>query len=128
MNPESFHHPETSGDCTIRHDPENHVSRFGHQGYEIPKRIMSGSCSRNFVVRFRLHSMNQIGKLNVILKKENWNIIADKIENTFLCVKLHSESANMTRHIGRAARSDNSRKAHENGSFFCRILKESRLR
>ena len=58
MNPEPFHHSQTSRQCAVRHCPHEHVRGFRHQRCEIPERIVGAGCLRHFVMRFRLERMN----------------------------------------------------------------------
>ena len=95
MDAKTLHHPQTAGNGTIAHGPHNHVHGFRHQRYKIPESIMSRSCLRNLVMRFGLHSMDQVGKFNGILNKKYWNIVSHQIIIPFFSIKFNRETADI---------------------------------
>ena len=104
MHAEPFHHPEASRYGTIRHRPHDHVHRFGHERDEVPEGVVSSSCLRDFIVRLRLDGMHEIGKLDGVLDKEDWNVIAHQIVIAFFRIKLDREATHVPRQIGRSPR------------------------
>ena len=58
---------------------------------------------RNFVVRLRLHGMDQIREFDRVLDEENRNIVSDQIPIALLGIHLNCKPANIARRIGRTA-------------------------
>ena len=78
---------------------------------------MRRSRLRNFVVRFGFDGVDEVGKFYRVLNKKDRNVVADEIEIAFVGVKLDGETAHVARQIGRAARTGDGRKTHENRRF-----------
>src|ERR1700733_14092726 len=127
VNSKSFHHSERSRYSPVGHDPHDHVHGFGHQGNEIPKRVVRGSSLRKSAVGFDLHGMNQVRELYGILDKKYGNIVADQVEVTLRCIELNREPSYVARQVGRSALACNGGKPDENWGFNRRIGKECRL-
>ena len=100
VNAEPFHHAERPWNGPIGHNPHDHVKRLGHQRDEVPKRVMRRGGLRKSSIGLCLNRVNQIGKLDCILNKEDRNIIANQIEIAFRGVELHRKAPHITRQIG----------------------------
>ena len=85
---------------------------------------MGGRSLGHFIVRFRLDRMNEIGKLNSVLNKEDGNIISYQVIVTFFSVELDGKAARVAYCIGRTAKPCHSGKSHKYRSFHRRILQE----
>ena len=48
-----------------------------------------------FVVGFRFDGVNNVGELDGILNKEDWNVVADYVPVSFFCVHFDGESAHI---------------------------------
>ncbi len=79
---------------------------------------------RNFVVRFRLNGMNDIGELDRILNEENRNIIGDKIVVAVFGIELCCKSPHIAGSIGRTARADYSGETYEDRRLHGRVLQK----
>ncbi len=117
MNPKPLHEAEGARNCTIRHDPHDHVHGFRCQTDEIPEIIVCRLRLRKSPVRFLLDGMNHIGKSNGILDEEDRNIIAYEIPVAFLGVNLNGEAAHIASKIERPFRSCDGGKPDENWHF-----------
>src|SRR5271170_3751326 len=117
VNSKSFHHSERPRYSPVGHDPHDHVHGLGHQGNEIPKRVVRGSGLRESAVRFDLHGMNQVRKLHGILDKKYGNIISDQVEVTFRRVELNREPSYVACQVGGSALTRNRGKPDKNGSL-----------
>lgn len=60
VHTESLHHTERSWNCSIRHDPHEHVCRLGMHIYEVPEVIMGRLRCRDLIVWLRLDSVNLV--------------------------------------------------------------------
>ena len=76
------------------------------------------------LMRLRLDRMDQIGKLDRVLNEEDGNVVADQIEVAFLGIELDGEAAHVARQVGRAARADDGREAHEDRRLHRRVLQK----
>ena len=43
---------------------------------------------RHFIVRLRLHGVNEVREFNGVLNEENGNVISDDVPVAFFCIKL----------------------------------------
>ena len=82
---------------------------------EIPKVVVSGLCLRDFIVRFGLARVDDIGELESILNEEDWNVVADNVPVTLVGVKLHGKATNISDGIRTASASQDGREAEEDG-------------
>jgi hypothetical protein len=55
----------------------------------LPKVIVSSLSLGHFVVGLRLSSMDDIRELDSVLDEEDWDIVANNVPVTLLCVELH---------------------------------------
>ena len=62
---------------------------------------------RHFVLGFRLHRVNKVGKLDGVLNEEDRRIVADQIEVSFLSVEFCGKTADVTDGVGRSPESLN---------------------
>ena len=113
VHAEALHHAIAARDRAVRHDPHQHVSRFGHERHEIPERVVRGRRLRHRVVRLGLHRMDEVRELHRVLDEEHGNVVADEIPVAFVGVELDREAAHVARGVGRAALARDRRKAHE---------------
>ena len=81
--------------------------------YEIPKIVMGALSLRDFIVRFRLPSMDQVRKFHGILKKEDGNIIAHNVPITLTSIEFDGETADITDSIGTSTATQDGREAKE---------------
>ena len=79
VNAESFHEPERARDRAVRHDPHDHVHTFRHERDEIPEIVVRRLRLRKVPVRLLLGGVNQIGKLDGVLNKEDRNVVSDDV-------------------------------------------------
>src|SRR5678816_3317250 len=89
---------------------------------------MCGCRLWHFVVRFRLDRVNQIGKLDGILNKKNWNVIANEVEDTFIRIKLDCKSSGIACKICGTSRARYRRKSDKHRSYFPGIAQETCFR
>ena len=99
VDAEAFHEPERARDRAVRHDPHDHVHALRHERDEIPEIIVSRLRLRKVAVGLLLGRMNQIGKFDRVLNKEDRNIIPDDVPVPLLRVELHREAAHIPREI-----------------------------
>jgi hypothetical protein len=71
------YHEETSG--LTGHCPEERVHAGRLLAEKVPCTVMRGRRLRNFAIRLRLNSMDQIWKLDRILDEENWDVVSNDI-------------------------------------------------
>lgn len=64
-------------------------------------------CLRNFIARFRLASVDDIGKLYRILDEEHRNIVANDIPVTLSRVELDCKASNISNSVCTAAATKN---------------------
>ena len=121
IDAESLHHPKRAGNGPVRHRPHDHMKRFGHQGYEIPKGVVSAGGLRVPAVGFHLDRMDKVRKFDGVLNKEDRNIVPDQIEVAFLGVEFDGEPADVAGQIHRSSAPGNCRKARKDGRFHLRI-------
>ena len=72
----------------------------GSKRDEIPERVMRGCRLRNFVVRFRLNGVDEIGKLDRILNEEDRHVVTNQIVVPFLRIKLDGKAPHVAGEIG----------------------------
>ncbi len=72
--------------------------------------------------------MHQIGKFHRVLNEKDWNVVADQIPVTFVCVEFNGESSHIARCIRGAPFSNHCREAHEDRRPFACLGEEGRTR
>src|SRR4030095_16907261 len=122
MDPETIHHAKTPWNCTIRHDPHDHMHGFRGQRDEIPKGIVCCGGLWHFMVCLRLEGVHQIWELHGILDKEHGNVVTYQIPYTFTGIKLRGKPPGITHRVGGASRSVDGREPHEDRSLNGRLL------
>ena len=75
----------------------------------------------NFVMRFRLASVNDIRKFHSILNEEYWNIVSDDIPITLSCVELYCKTSNISDSVCTTTATKNSGESNKNRSFSTRV-------
>ena len=128
MHAEALHHAIAARDGAVRHDPHEHVRRFGHQRHEIPERVVCGCGLWHAVMGLGLHGMYEVRKFHRILDEEHRNVVADEIPVAFIGVELHRESAHVARGVRRPTLAGDGGKTHENRSALARFVKDGRPR
>ena len=108
-----FHEAEGSGDGPIRHDPHDHVHALRREGDEIPEGVVRRLRLRKCAIRFRLHRMDDVGKLDRVLDEEDRDVVADKVPIPLLGVELDCESPHVARQVERSLAAGDGREAHE---------------
>ena len=83
MYAEAFHRGKRTRDGPIAHDPHEHVHRFWRERDEVVERVVSRGGLWDFVVRFRLYRMNQVGEFNRILDEEDRDVVANQVPIAF---------------------------------------------
>ena len=56
---------------------------------------MSGLSLRHFVVWFGFHGMNQVRELDGVLDEEHWDVVADDVPVSLLCIELDGEPSHI---------------------------------
>ena len=124
MDAEALHEAERARDRPVRHDPHHHVHAFRRQGDEVPEVVVRRLRLRESSIRFLLHRMDHVGKLDGVLNEEHRDVVADDVPVAFLRVELHREAADVARQVGRAFVAGHGREAHEGGGFLPCALKD----
>src|SRR5215510_15933198 len=101
MDTETLHKAEGARDRPVRHHPHHHVHTFRRQGDKIPKVIVCRLRLRKSPIRFLLHCMDHVWKLNGVLDKKYWDVVPYDVPVAFLCVELHGEAADIARQVKR---------------------------
>ena len=127
VNAEAFHGAQAARNRAVRHGPQHHVRRFGHERDEIPERIVRGAAGRHFIGRFRFDRVDEVRKLDGVLNEEDRHVVAHQVVIAFLRVELDGETAHVAHGIGRAARPLHRRKTHIDRCLHCGVLQECGL-
>ncbi len=128
VNPESLHHGKTARQGAIAHHPHEHVGTFRRRRDAIPEGIVSGGRLRNFIVRLRLHGVDQVRKLDGVLDEEHRHVVADQVPHSFVRVEFDSEAADIASAVGRSAGARDSGETDEDGCLSRRVGQQSGLR
>ena len=80
----------------------------------------------HLVVRLGLHRVDEVGELDAVLDEEDRDVVADEVEVALVGVELGREAAHVARRVGRAARADDRREAHEHRRLRLRVAAGSR--
>jgi hypothetical protein len=72
---------------------------LGGEADEVPEIIVGRLGLGKGAVRFFLHRVDQVRKLDRILNKENRDVVADDIPVAFLRVELHGEAPDISRQV-----------------------------
>src|SRR5215831_5492401 len=124
MDAEAVHEAEGAWDRPVGHDPHHHVHAFRGQGDEVPEVVMRRLRLRKATIRFLLHRMDQIRKLDGVLNEKHWDIVPDDVPVPFLRVKLYGKATDVTRQVRRALVTGHGREAYEGGGLFPSTLKQ----
>lgn len=116
--PEAVHakaldHAQAARDGAVAHDPHDHVHGLGHEGDEVPERVVRRGSLWKAPVRLHLHGMDQVGKLHGVLDEEHRNVVADQIPVALFGIELDGEAAHVPRGVHRACAAGHGGKAHE---------------
>ena len=104
--------------------PHMHSHSLGQQRYEVVEGVVSASSLRHIIMRFRLHSVDQIGKLDGVLYKKDGDVISHQIEVAVISVEFDGEPSNVSDRLRRSLVSSYRRKTHEHGRLFSFIRQE----
>src|SRR5204862_56044 len=124
VDAEPFHETKRPRDRSVGHDPERHVRALRIQRDEIPEIIVRGLRLREPAVGLLLGRMDDVGKFDRVLNKENGDVVSDEIPVALLGIELDRKPAHITRQIGRPLTACHSRKSHEGWGFFAGALKQ----
>ena len=113
MYPEALHHPVAARDRAIGHQPHQHVGRLGHQGDEVPERVVRRRGLRHAVVRLGLDRMDEVGKLHRVLDEEHRHVVPYQVPVAFVGIEFHRETAHVARGVLRSAFAGHGREADE---------------
>src|SRR5262252_3517624 len=127
MDAEAIHEAEGAWDRPVGHDPHHHVHAFWGQGDEVPEVVMRRLRLRKAPIRFLLHRMDQIRKLDGVLNEKHWDIVPDDVPVPFLRIELHGKAADVTRQVRRALVAGHGREAYEDRGLLPGALKEVSL-
>ena len=124
VHAEALHGAEAPRQGAVRHHPHQHVGRLGHQGDEVPERVVGAGGLRHRMVRLGLERVHEVGELHGVLDEEHRDVVADDVEVTLVGVKLRREAAHVARGVGRAALAGDGREPHEHGGALARLGEE----
>ena len=128
VDAEAFHEAEGSRDGPIRHDPHDHVHALRRESDEIPEGVVRRLRLRKRAVGFRLHRVDDVGKLDRVLDEEHRDVVADEIPVALPGVELDGEPAHVARQIERPLAAGDGREAHERLRALADTLKKVRPR
>ena len=126
MHAEAFHEAEGARDCPVRHDPHHHMHAFRRQGDKVPEVVMRRLRLRKSPIRFLLHRMDQVRKLDGVLNEEHRDIVPHDVPVAFLRVELHRKAADVARQVRRAFVAGHGREAHEGRGLLSRRAERGR--
>ena len=69
---------------------------FGLKSNKVPEIVMCALSLWNFIVRLRLHSMDDVGKFDGVLNEEHGYVVADDIPIPLSGIEFDGKSANIT--------------------------------
>jgi hypothetical protein len=72
------------------------------KAHEVPEIVMGRLSLRNVVVRLWLDSVYEVGKLDSILNKKDWYIVADKVPIAFLSVEFDGKATDVANGVLKA--------------------------
>jgi hypothetical protein len=113
MHAETFHEAKRARNCPVGHHPHDHVHAFGGEADEVPEIVVCRLSLRKGAVRFFLHCVDQVGKLDRVLDEENRDIVADDVPVALLRVELDGKAADVPGEVDRALASGDGRKSNE---------------
>ncbi len=116
--PEAVHakaldHAQAACNGAVAHDPHDHVHGLGHEGDEVPERVVRRGGLRKAPVGFHLHGMDQVGKLHGVLDEEDRDVVAHQIPVALFGIELDGKAAHIARGIHRARSTGHGGEAHE---------------
>ena len=118
VNTEALHHAVGARDPAVGHCPDHGVHGFGHQGDEIPERVVGGRGLREAAVGLHFHRVDEVRELDGVLDEEDRDVVADEIPVAFIGVEFHGEAAHVSRCIdGARAAGDRGETCEERRAF-----------
>jgi len=127
MHAKAFHHPQAARDGAIGHGPDDHVGGFGHQRNEVPEGVVGRATGGDFVMRLRLHRVDEVRELDGVLDEEDRHVVTHQVEVAFIRIELHGETAYVAHRVAGTAWALHRGETHEHRSDFLRVLQETRL-
>ena len=124
MHAESLHHAKAARYRAVRHYPEQHVRRFGHQRHEVPESVVRRRCLRHRVMRLRLDRVDYIRELHRILNEEHGNVVTYEVPVALVGVELDRKSAHITCSVGRSALTGDRGEADEHRRALAGLREE----
>ncbi len=118
MHTETFNHSQRPRERAVGHDPHHHVHRLGRQRDEIPKIVVRGCRLRKAAIRFHLHRVYQVGKLDGVLNEEHRNIVSDQIPVALLGVKFDGKTPHVTWSVNGPGSPRDRRESREDWSSY----------
>jgi hypothetical protein len=88
MRTEPIHMAVSIADSSLRKEEHNVLNANWSRCDEVPRHVGVAHIG----LRVSLSGVDNVGELNGILNKEEWCIVAHKINNAFFCVKFDSET------------------------------------
>jgi hypothetical protein len=70
-----------------------------------------------FIMRLGFARMDYIRKFHRVLDEEDWNIVADNVPVTLLCVKFEGEASHVSHCVGATSTTQDCRESHEHGGL-----------
>jgi len=128
VDTKSLHHAIRARNATVAHGPHKHMRGLGVVELEVPEVVVCRLGLGYLVVRLGFGGVDDVGKLDGILDKEDGNVVADQIPVTLLGVELDSEPTHITNRIGAPAAAKDSREADEHRRYARRICQDGRKR
>src|SRR5205814_7140372 len=119
-----FHEAKRPRDRSVGHDPERHVHALRIQRDEIPEIIVRGLRLREPAVGLLLGGVDDVGKFDRVLNKENGDVVSDEIPVALLGIELDRKPAHITRQIGRTFTARYGGESHEGRGLFPGPLKQ----
>src|SRR5665647_1183462 len=121
VDAETLDHAQAARNGAVRHRPHQHVGRFRHQRRPVPERIVRASGLREGAIRFHFDRMDEIGKFDGVLNEEHWDVVANEVPVSLLCIEFHGEAAYVARRVHRSGAARYRRNAGEQRRLFARI-------
>ena len=100
VDAEPLNHAQAAGNAPVGHGPHDIVQRLRLERNIVPEGVMRALPLRHFILRFRLHRVNKIGKLDGVLNEEDRRIVANEVEVAFLSIELCGKAADVPHGVG----------------------------
>src|ERR1039458_10142679 len=68
--------------------------------------------------------MDEIGKFDGVLNEEHWDVVANEVPVSLLCIEFHGEAAYVARRVHRSGAARYRRNAGEQRRLFARALEQ----